>query len=99
MDLLLKFMAGLAGFIGFIIALFFGFLSGSFLWFLFILFITAIITVILYALGILLDNQEKILLAIWRQENNKVQVEPKTCARCSHEYDGEMVSCPNCGFK
>lgn len=79
------------------IAVIFGFLSGSFMGFLAAAGSGIVSAAIFFALARILENQELILIHIqWLDKPSKVQ---NTCPRCDRKYDGEMHSCPHCGYK
>jgi rRNA maturation endonuclease Nob1 len=48
-------------------------------------------------LASILDNQQLILTRI-QQLERPVKLE-RTCPKCSRQYDGDMHSCPHCGYR
>ena len=81
---------------GFII----GLLSGSGFGFILALVGGFTSSVIFFALSMILSNQERILRHFQSQSTQSRKLIPqKTCPKCENNYDGDMSSCPNCGFK
>ena len=77
-----------------------GLMSGS--GFGFILALVGGITssMIFFALYKILENQEQIMNQLFHQSTQtRKQVAKKTCPKCENKHDGDMTSCPNCGFK
>ena len=79
------------------IAVIIGFLSGSFMGFIASAGSGIVSASIFFALAVILENQELILTRI--QQLDKPSKVQNTCPRCSRQYDGDMHSCPHCGYK
>ena len=77
-----------------------GILSGSGFGFFLALIGGITSSVIFFALSMILSNQEKILNQLQPPSTQLRKLIPqKTCTRCDKKHDGDMSSCPYCGFK
>jgi hypothetical protein len=93
-------MAKFLFFIGIIIILIaaiLGFASGSFMGIIAALGSGIASAAIFFALAMILENQALILSHI--QTLPRPSKEKSTCSRCGKQYDGDMNSCPHCGYR
>lgn len=57
---------------------------------------------VFFALAKILDNQEKLMHQLrwmegrWQEEKTAMK---KACPKCNRMYDGDMNSCPHCGYR
>ncbi|WP_407269803.1 hypothetical protein [Radiobacillus sp. PE A8.2] len=79
-----------------------GVFSGSFFGFILAVIGGVFSSVIFFALAKIIDNQETMLLKIYKLEDfNRKQVkkEDTVCSKCNYTYDQELNSCPKCGWR
>ena len=86
----------------FIVSLMAGFLSGSLLGILIAVTSGTTSAVIIFALAKILDNQERILSKLVRQEvfsRKTFPLQKVICPKCNYKYDNDYTSCPHCGYR
>ncbi len=89
----------LIGAIVFIINLIIGFKADSFSGFVTSVANGVLLSIILFALAKILDNQDAIIYMLASKKHEKYANEKKTCPKCGYEYDSDFSSCPHCGYR
>ena len=84
------------GIISIIVSIILGIASGTFLGFLTSVAGGIVSGVVFFALSMVLDNQQAILAGLRKL---KRPAEKVACPKCGKQYDGDMNSCPHCGYR
>ncbi|MFA9559759.1 hypothetical protein ACERII_20830 [Evansella sp. AB-rgal1] len=85
-----------------LIAVVSGFYTGSFLGFLLIMFGGVSTAIIMIALAMIIEYQERIYYLLQykdKQQRKLLKIDKKECTNCQKKHDFDMNSCPYCGFR
>ena len=87
----------IAGIISIIVSVILGIAAGTFPGFLTAAAGGVASGIVFFALSTILDNQQAILNGLQRLD--KPAKQKTTCPKCGGQYDGDMHSCPYCGYR